>query len=92
MATATHSAATYNLILPVGTQVVSRIELRDREGQLLCLKGAVGAIAQSPTDNSHRYEIKLPDGKLIRLRRHEFSIRKHFQGVDSASAQNFLAD
>lgn len=86
------TAVAYNLVLPVGTQVVARVEQRDRQGQILCLKGAVGAISAAPTDNSHRYEIKLPNGVVVRLRRHEFSIRKHFQGVDSASAQSFLAD
>ena len=86
------TAAAYNLVLPVGTQVVTRVEQRSAQGELLCLKGAVGAISQAPTDNSHRYEIKLPNGVMVRLRRHEFSIRKHFQGVDSASVQSFLAD
>lgn len=86
------SAAAYNLILPVGTQVVTRVEHRDRQGQLLCAKGAVGAIADMPTDNSHAYAIKLTTGVCVRLRRHEFSIRKHFQGVDLASAERFLAD
>ncbi len=86
------TAATYNLILPVGTQVVTRVEQRNAQGELLCLKGAVGAIAHAPTDNSHTYEIKLPNGVAVRLRRHEFSIRKHFQGVDSGAAQSFLAD
>ncbi len=84
--------AAYNLILPVGTQVVTRIEQRDSAGHLLCLKGAVGAIAHAPTDHSHVYEINLPTGHLVRLHRHEFSIRKHFQGIGSAAAEDFLAD
>jgi hypothetical protein len=71
--------ATYNLILPVGTQVVSRIEVVTATGEVSCLKGSVGEILRSPTDNSHTYQIQLPNGVQVNLRRHEFSIRKHYQ-------------
>ena len=32
------------LILPVGTQIVLRIEILDAQGRLLCPRGAVGVI------------------------------------------------
>jgi hypothetical protein len=83
--------AAYNLILPVGTQVVTRVEVKTSSGKVVCLRGAVGAIAQSPTDNSHAYQIQLPDGALVTLQRHEFSIRKHFQ-KEGLQAADFLAD
>ncbi|PSB01694.1 nucleotidyltransferase domain-containing protein [Merismopedia glauca] len=82
---------TYSLILPVGTQVVSRVELRNTRGEITCLKGAVGTIAEAPTDNSHSYQIRLPDGKEVNLKRHEFSIRKHFQD-GKATFEEVLAD
>jgi hypothetical protein len=63
----------------VGTQIVSRTEVKDAAGELLCLRGAVGAIVESPTDNSHRYQIQLANGIEVHLKRHEFTIRKHFQ-------------
>ncbi len=65
---------TYNLIVPIGTQVVSQIDVAN-----LCPKGAVGVIMQSPTDGSHSYSIKLPNGKQVQLKRHEFQLRKQFQ-------------
>lgn len=68
-----------NLILPVGTQVVSRVEVAGEVDDCACIKGAVGVIIKSPTDNSHAYRVRLPDGQEITLNRHEFSIRKHFQ-------------
>lgn len=82
----------YNLILPVGTQVVARVELRDRQGEVVCLEGAVGVIVESPTDNSHAYRVQLPDGNQVCLRRHELSIRKQFQREALGSATDFLAE
>jgi len=67
-----------HLILPVGTQIVSRVEVKSAE-ELLCLQGAVGVIVKSPTDNSHVYRVRLPNDVEVNLYRHEFSIRKHFQ-------------
>jgi uncharacterized protein len=68
------------LIVPSGTQIVSQVEIPHGP----CLKGAVGVITQVPTDGSHAYSIKLPNGQEIQLKRHEFSIRKQFQadGID----------
>ena len=68
-----------HLIVPVGTQVVSRIEVKNKQDRVLCLQGGLGVIIQSPTDNSHSYRIRLPNDVEITLRRHEFSIRKHYQ-------------
>ena len=68
-----------NLIIPAGTQIVSRIEIKGNDDRLLCMAGSVGVIVKSPTDNSHAYRVRLPNDAEITLRRHEFSIRKHFQ-------------
>lgn len=43
----------YNLIIPVGTQIVSSIELKDKKERVLCVQGAVGIVIKAPTDNSH---------------------------------------
>lgn len=77
-----------NLIIPVGTQVVSRVEIRD-SSDVQCLQGAVGVIIKAPTDNSHAYRVRLPSNLEVTLRRHEFSIRKHYQ---TQQAGNSLAD
>lgn len=82
----------FNLILPVGTQVVSQTEVKNASGELVCLRGAVGVIVQAPTDNSHSYQIRLPDGTEVNLKRHEFSIRKHFQKAGLQLSQNLLAE
>jgi uncharacterized protein len=84
-------SAALNLILPVGTQVVSRIDVRNGAGEVLCLQGSVGVIMDAPTDNSHAYQIQLPNGVKVSLKRHELSIRKHFQR-EGMQPGDFLAE
>jgi hypothetical protein len=67
------------LILPVGTQIVSLIDVKDSSQQLICPQGAVGVIVQAPTDNSHAYRVRLPNHLEVMLNRQEFSIRRQFQ-------------
>ncbi len=86
------TGSAYSLIWSVGTQVVSRVEVKTSAGDLICLRGSVGAIVQSPTDHSHAYRIQLPDGALVNLRRHEFSIRKHYQSEGLQGAEAVMAD
>lgn len=81
-----------NLIIPVGTQIVSRIEVKDKSKTEICPQGAVGTIIYAPTDNSHTYKIRLVNEVEVVLRRHEFSIRKHYQKGDLQDAQDRLAE
>jgi hypothetical protein len=74
-----------HLILPVGTQVVSRIELRDARGNVLCPAGAVGEVIQAPLDGTHSYRVRLPDGHVVSLRRQNLTIHKHTQREDLAA-------
>jgi uncharacterized protein len=73
--------APFHLILPVGTQVVTRVEVRSPSQELLCANGAVGEIVESPTDGSHAYQVRLPNQQMVSLKRHELSIRKQFQSA-----------
>lgn len=86
------TAVNPNLVLPVGTQVVSRIEILSNTEELVCPQGAVGAIVRSPDDNSHAYRVRLPNGQEITLRRHEFTIRKHFQREGLEPTEDWLVD
>ena len=81
-----------NLIIPVGTQIVSRIEAKDKSDRVLCVQGAVGVIIKAPTDNSHAYKVKLANDAEVILRRHEFSIRKHYQKQGLQYAGDVLAE
>ncbi|HEY2290712.1 MAG TPA: nucleotidyltransferase domain-containing protein [Thermoanaerobaculia bacterium] len=72
-------------ILPVGTQVVIRTEIRDARGAVICPAGAVGKIVYAPFDSTHAYRVLLPDGREITLSRKHLSIRKREQRDDLAS-------
>ncbi|MCI0603846.1 nucleotidyltransferase domain-containing protein [bacterium] len=66
-------------ILPVGTQVVTLIEIRAKNKDILFPAGAVGIIVKSPTDSSHAYRVRFPDGYEANLRRNQLALRKHYQ-------------
>ena len=71
-----------HLILPVGTQVVSRIGIRDAKGIVLCPEGAVGVVVKAPADGTHAYRVRLPDGAEVSLQRNNLTVRKHQQRDD----------
>ena len=79
------SSSAPRLILPVGTQVVTRIEKRDRAGTLLCPAGAVGEVIQAPLDGTHSYRVRFPDGRELAFRRQNLTIHKHTQREDLAA-------
>lgn len=78
-----------NLIVPAGTQIVTRVEIKNATGEIVCLRGSVAVVVKSPTDNSHCYQLRFLNGEEATLRRHEFSIRKQFQedGLQQAGTQ-----
>jgi predicted nucleotidyltransferase len=68
-----------NLILPVGTQVVTRVETYSTTGKCVRLPGVVGVIINAPVDNTHAYRVRFPDSTEASLRREEITIRKDWQ-------------
>lgn len=70
-----------SLILPVGTQIVTLVELRSKDGEPLRRSGTVGKVIQAPTDNQHTYLIQFLDGSQSSMHREEFAIRKHVQSL-----------
>lgn len=86
--------ATFNphLIIPVGTQVVTLVEVKGRAGGHVCPSGAVGEIFAAPQDNFHSYHVRFPDGTEAALRRHEFAVRKHHQAGELLRSEDALSD
>lgn len=76
------SASFPEWILPVGTHVVARDEVRDSKGALLCPAGAVGKVVKAPVDGTHAYRVLLPDGREVSLHRQHLSVRKLVQQED----------
>src|SRR5262245_46250718 len=79
-------------ILPTGTQVVTRVEIKDAAGQVLCPRGAVGEIIKSPDDGSHSYRVRFVNGVEVALHRHEISIRKQYQQAAAQPGGDILAE
>lgn len=81
-----------HLILPVGTQVVTRRAVAMGAGVPICPAGAVGQVVGAPADWSHAYRVRLPDGVEVSLRRDELSIRKQEQAGVLGDAGEVLRD
>lgn len=69
------------LILPVGTQVVTRVQTRCAPGSGALAAGTVGVIVRAPADATHAYRVRMPDGHETSLNRSEFEVRKLHRDV-----------
>lgn len=81
-----------NLILSVGTQVVTRVQVAGPEGDTALPRGAVGVIVKSPVDNSHSYRVRFLNGLEAPLHRQELAVLKHFQGEEITVSGSSLED
>jgi predicted nucleotidyltransferase len=73
------TTANPQLLLPVGTQVVTRSEITGQNGELLCRRGVIGTIVSTPSGHSQEYVVRFPDEREITLQRQELTLRRHFQ-------------
>ena len=80
----------FNLMLPVGTQVVTRMATSKTGGQQCYPSGAVGVIVKAPVDNTHAYRVQFPDGGEASLGRSQLSIRKNYQKQGLSASANLL--
>ena len=71
-----------NLLLPQGTRVVTRTEVRCFHGAGKKPVGSVGVIFQVPEDAEHAYLVRFAEGTEAALSRHELSILKHHYGEE----------
>lgn len=67
------------LILPIGTQVVSRMEIKGADGKPVHPPGVVGVITVSPADHEHCYRVRFPDAYEASLRRREIVTLRDYQ-------------
>jgi uncharacterized protein len=68
-----------NLIFPVGTKVVTLVDIRGSAGLVLHPRGMVGVIVKSPTDHEHSYRVRFPDGLETPLKRGEVTMLAQFK-------------
>ena len=72
---------TLPLILSVGTQVVTHIDVTNTAGDVIFASGAVGVIVKSPTDATHSYRVRFMDGTEIAIKRSQLAVRRHYQNA-----------
>ena len=68
-----------NLILSVGTQVVTLVDIPGSAGLILHPRGTVGVIVKSPTDLEHSYRVRFPDGFEAPLKQSEVTMLAKFK-------------
>jgi hypothetical protein len=66
-------------ILPVGTQVVSHLDILNSAGEVNFAAGTVGIIVKSPVDATHAYRVRFMDGTEQSFKREQFSVCSHHQ-------------
>jgi predicted nucleotidyltransferase len=67
-----------NLIIPIGTQIVTHVDIKNSSGDVIFVRGVVGVVIKSPVDATHGYRVRFMDGTEVMLKRTEFYIHKHF--------------
>lgn len=81
-----------HLILPAGTQVVSQVEIKSPDEDILVPRGAVGEVIKPPDDGTHSYRVRFVNGVEAALQRHEMTIRKQFQREATEPEKDAVAD
>lgn len=74
-----------NLVLPVGTRIVTRIEVKTDSARALRPVGAVAEIVAVPADALHSYRVRFPDGAEASVRRRDFSIWSQYREETAGS-------
>jgi predicted nucleotidyltransferase len=75
-----------DLIYSVGTQVVALVDVMATNGRVLHPRGSVGVVIRSPTDLSHAYRVRFPDGVEESLTREQVIMLARYQEADPADS------
>jgi hypothetical protein len=81
-----------NLILPVGTRIVTRVEVKTDAARALRPVGAVAEIVEVPADALHSYRVRFPDGAEASIRRRELSIWSQYREEAAGGGADPLID
>jgi uncharacterized protein len=72
-----------HLVLPLGTRVVTRVEVRADSERAHRPVGSVAEIVGLPPDPLHRYRVRFPDGAEASLRRRDLSLLGQFKAAEA---------
>lgn len=79
-------------LIPVGTQVVTRVAVTDASGEPIHPRGAVGVVIRAPLDAEHTYRVRFADGREATFARAELAVRKQYQRDAAGSDQDPLEE
>ncbi len=65
-----------HLPLPIGTQVVTRVDYHNSSGEIACLAGTVGSVLRAPETPDGHYLVQLVNGIEAAFPRRHLTIRK----------------
>jgi predicted nucleotidyltransferase len=91
MAASDHPNLNPNLVLPVGTRIVTRVEAKTDAARAQRPVGAVAEIIAVPPDEFHSYRVRFADGAEASLRRRDFSIWSQYR-EDATAGPDPLVD
>lgn len=76
-----------------GTQVVSQIDIRNPQREVVRPRGSVGVVVYAPSDDTHLYRVRFPDGEEFAYSRTQLVIWKELQreGLERSNSDT-LAD
>jgi hypothetical protein len=78
------------LLLPAGTQIVSRVEVRAAHGRPIHPAGVVGIITAAPADHLHTYTVRFPDGFEAHLPRADIIPLRDYQSAATSPTHSPL--
>jgi len=79
-----------NLIIPVGTQVVTDVAIKSSNGDVAFARGVVGIVIRAPAHNIDAYKVRFMGGSEVSLKRNELTIRSHFTAPSQSAVDLFF--
>ena len=79
-------------ILPVGTSVVTRVEVQGKDGRPTLPRQATGVIVRAPADAEHSYRVRFPDGTEVSMKRGDLHVLKQFQELGMRDLGDAMAE
>ena len=71
---------------PIGTQVVTTVDVTKSNGEIAFMRGAVGVVVHVPADPSAPYRVRFVDGTEEVLHHAQLAVRSHFTEPQQADA------
>ena len=63
-------------IISEGTQVVSQIDIRNPQREVVRPRGSVGIVVYAPSDDTHLYRVRFPDGEVLPILAYNWELGK----------------